>query len=76
MQKVVTGQITSSDISAMGNTRYGFLGIETDDHESIKVKVTAFTKFDTLEVGAKIRIELESVGDEALLTAKEINTTS
>jgi hypothetical protein len=72
MQKVVTGTITSSNISAMGKMRYGYLGIETVDDEHIKVKVTAFTKFDTLEVGAKIQAELESVGDEAVLTANKI----
>ena len=75
MQKIITGRITAADISAMGKTRYGYLGIETDDHEHIKIKVTAFTKFDTLDVGAKVTIELESVGDELLLTAKKINTS-
>ena len=75
MQKVVTGRITASDISTMGKMRYGYLGIETIDHDQIKIKVTAFTKFDTLDVGAKVTIELESVGDEALLTAKKINST-
>jgi hypothetical protein len=75
MQKVVTGHIIAADISEMGKTRYGYLGIETVDHENIKVKVTAFTKFDTLDVGAEVTVELESVGDEVLLTAKKINTS-
>ena len=75
MQKIVTGTITASDISAMGKMRYGYLGIETDDNEHIKVKVTAFTKFDTLDVGAKIQAELESVGDETILTAKMITSS-
>jgi len=75
MQKVVTGHIVAADISSMGKTRYGYLGIETVDHEHLKVKVTAFTKFDTLEVGAMIKIELQSVGDETLLTAKKIESS-
>ena len=74
MQKTVTGKITASDISSLGKTRYGYLGIETDTQERIKIKVTAFTKFDTLDVGAKVTIELESVGNEALLTAKKISS--
>ncbi|TFG26264.1 hypothetical protein EU528_14715 [Candidatus Thorarchaeota archaeon] len=73
MQKVITGQIVAADISSMGDKRYGYLGIETDDNEHIKIKVTAFTKYDTLDVGAKVKIVLESVGDEALLAAKNIN---
>ncbi len=74
MQKVVTGQITASDISTMGKTRYGYLGIATDAHESLKIKVTAFTKFDTLDVGSKVTIELESVGNDGLLNAKKISS--
>ncbi len=75
MQKIVTGQITASDISTMGKTHYGYLGIATDAHESLKIKVTAFTKFDTLDVGAKVTIELESVGNEDLLTATKISSS-
>ena len=74
MQRVITGQITASDISTLGKTHYGYLGIETDTHESLKIKVTAFTKFDTLDVGAKVTIELESVGNDSLLSAKKISS--
>ncbi|MDH4212608.1 MAG: hypothetical protein OEV85_01705 [Candidatus Thorarchaeota archaeon] len=73
MQTVVTGTITSSDISEMGKLKYGYLGIETDDKEHLKVKVTAFTKFETLDLGAKVTIELESVGGAELLNAKKIS---
>ncbi|MHA1137484.1 MAG: hypothetical protein ACTSSE_13445 [Candidatus Thorarchaeota archaeon] len=75
MHKTVTGLITSADISSMGKKRYGYLGIETTDNEHLKIKVTAFTKFDTLDVGAKVTIYLESVGDDALLSAKKINSS-
>jgi len=76
MQKVVIGHITSSDISKMGKVHFGFLTIKTSDQEDIKAKVTAFTKFDTLSVGVKVEIELESVGEQALLTVKNIRTVS
>jgi len=73
MEKIITGLITAANIAAMGKTRYGFLGIETDEHEKLKVKVTAFTKYDTLDVGERVTVELHTVGDEALLTAKRIS---
>jgi hypothetical protein len=73
MQSVVTGTITSSNISVMGKLKYGYLGIETDEKDHFKVKVTAFTKYDTLDVGTRVSIELESVGDTELLTAKTIS---
>ena len=75
MAKTVTGKITASNISTLGKKYYGYLGIETDAQERIKIKVTAFTKFDTLDVGAKVTIELESVGNETLLTAKKISSS-
>lgn len=71
MHKTITGSIVAADISSMGDKRYGYLGIETDENEHLKIKVTAFTKFDTLDVGAKVTIELESVGDDTLFAAKK-----
>jgi len=73
MEKIITGLITAANIAAMGKTHYGFLGIETDEHEKLKIKVTAFTKYDTLDVGKRVTIELQSVGNEALLAAKRIS---
>ena len=75
MHKTVTGSIISADISSMGKKRYGYLGIETTDNEHLKIKVTAFTQFDTLDVGSKVTIELESVGDDVLLSAKKISSS-
>ena len=76
MHKTVTGSITSADIGTMGKKRYGYLGIETTDKEHLKIKVTAFTTFDTLDVGATVTAELESVGNETLLTAKKITSVN
>jgi hypothetical protein len=73
MHGVVTGTITSADISVMGKLKYGYLGIDTNEKGHIKVKVTAFTKFDTLDVGSRVTVELESVGDSELPSAKTIS---
>jgi hypothetical protein len=76
MNKIITGSIISADIGTMGKKRYGYLGIETTDKEHLKIKITAFTTFDTLDVGATVTAELESVGDESLLTAKKITISN
>jgi len=70
---MVIGTIVAANISVMGKKHYGYLGIETEDNEHIKVKVTAFTKYDTLDPGARVAIELESVGDTELLNATTIS---
>ena len=72
LQRMVIGTIVASNISVMGKKHYGYLGIETEDNEHIRVKVTAFTKYDTLDLGARVAIELESVGDTELLNATTI----
>jgi hypothetical protein len=74
MKKVVIGHISSSDISKMGKVHFGYLTIKTIDGEDIKAKVSAFTKFDTLDVGIKVEIDLESVGNEALMNVRNIRT--
>jgi len=76
MEKIVTGFIIAANIAVMGKTHYGYLGIETDEHEKLKVKVSAFTKYDTLEVGERVTVELQTVGDDSILTAKKISATS
>ena len=73
LQRMVIGTIVAANISVMGKKHYGYLGIETEDNEHIKVKVTAFTKYDTLDPGAKVAVELESVGDMELLNATTIS---
>ncbi|MBN2229257.1 MAG: hypothetical protein JW779_06645 [Candidatus Thorarchaeota archaeon] len=72
MSLEIQGTIISSNISEMGKMRYGYLGIETDEKEHLKIKVTAFTKYDTLDLGEKVTIELESIGTEKVMNAKKI----
>jgi len=76
MEKIVTGFITAANIAVMGKTHYGYLGIETDEHEKLKVKVSAFAQYDTLEVGERVIVELQTVGDDSILTAKKISSTT
>lgn len=76
LQRVITGTIVASDISVMGKKHYGYLGVETEGNHTIKVKVTAFTKYDTLDLGAKVAIELESMGNTELLNAISISLTN
>jgi hypothetical protein len=73
MNSMITGTITSSDIGIMGKVRYGYIGVETEKKENYKVKITAFTKSETFEIGSKVTIELQTIGDTGLLNAKTIS---
>ncbi len=59
MERTVICIITSANLSRMGSKTYGYIGVETDENEHLKIKVSAFTKADTLDIGARVCI----VGD-------------
>ena len=72
MEKAITGSITSTQLGKLGSKQYGFIGVKTDDKEELKIKVAAFTKYETLDVGKKVRIVAEAIGGMTILTAKSI----
>ena len=71
MERTVTCKILSADLSNMGDKTYGYIGVETDEKEHLKIKVSAFTKADTLDIGARVRIVGNNFSD-ALWDAKTI----
>ncbi|MHA2047950.1 MAG: hypothetical protein ACW99G_24470 [Candidatus Thorarchaeota archaeon] len=62
MKKAFTGHIISNQLGNMGSKKYGFIGLKTKNKEELKIKISAFTKYDTLDVGERVRIEAESIG--------------
>ena len=55
----------------MGTKTYGYIGVETDEKEQLRIKVSAFTKAETLDIGARVQIVGNSFSD-ALWDAKTI----
>jgi hypothetical protein len=72
MERIFTGSITSAQLGNIGSKYYGFIGIETEEHEHLKIKVAAFTKYDTLDVGRRVHIVAENLGNMGIMTAKSI----
>jgi hypothetical protein len=50
----------------------GYSLVETDEHEHLKIKVGAFTKYDTLDIGRRVHIVAENLGNMGIMTAKSI----
>lgn len=73
MERIFTGSITSAQLGNIGSKHYGFIGIETEEQEHLKVKVAAFTKYDTLDVGRRVHIVAENLGNMGVMTAKSIS---
>ncbi len=72
-EKIFTGSITSAQLGNMGKTVYGFIGIETDDKLNLKIKIASFTQYDTLEIGSRVHVVAESIGNMDVLTARQIS---
>jgi starvation-inducible outer membrane lipoprotein len=73
MERTVTGSITSAQLGNIGRKQYGFIDIKTEEREEIKIKVAAFTKYDTLDIGKRVLIVAESLGNMGVMTAKSIS---
>ena len=72
-EKRFTGSIISTELGTIGTKSYGFIGIETDKKEHLKIKVAAFTQHETLELGRRVHVVAENVGNMDILTAKLIS---
>ena len=72
-EKIFTGSITSTQIGHMGSKAYGFIGIETEEHEHFKLKIAVSTQYETLEAGRRVHVVAENIGNMDILTAKTIS---
>ena len=72
MEQIITGSIIVTKLGDMGNRKYGFLSIETETHEQYEVKVSAYTTYDTLDIGEQVQIEGETLGNKGIFEAKRI----
>jgi hypothetical protein len=72
LEKTFTGFIVKTQLAELGDKRYGFISIETDDKSHYKIKISAFTKHETLDVGARVDIVGESLGDQGIWSAKTV----
>lgn len=72
MERAITGSIISNQLGNIGSKKYGFIGVKTEAKEEFKIKVAAYTKYETLDVGTKVRIVAELIGGMGIMTAKLI----
>ncbi len=72
-EKIFTGSIISTQLGYMGKKTYGFIGIETEEKEHLKIKVAVSTQYDTLELGRRVHVVAENIGNMNVLTAKMIS---
>ena len=76
MSESLVGTIISRDIAVLGDLTYGFIGIETDNHQTLKVKISAHTHWDDLNVGDRVRVVGTLFHKDRIFTAEEVSKIS
>ncbi|MCF2135870.1 MAG: hypothetical protein K9W43_01400 [Candidatus Thorarchaeota archaeon] len=76
MSESLVGTITSRDIAVLGDLKYGFIGVETDNHHRLKVKISAHTHWDDLNVGDRVRVVGTLLQKDRIFTAEEVSKIS
>ena len=72
--KELHGTLVSAALGTFGknDVLYGYIGLEKTDGTHVKIKVDTFTWYETLEVGSKVIIEVETLGSTDILVARRI----
>jgi hypothetical protein len=66
LKGVVEGILIISSVESVGDTemKSGFITIETPDCDLIKLEVSSYTSFDTLNEGKNVSVEVDSSGQQ------------
>jgi hypothetical protein len=74
LKKKFTGLIVASQVEVIGETemRAGFITIKISEDEYLKLDVGSYTTFDTLDEGARICAEINSLGATGILYVKKV----
>lgn len=72
MERAITGSIVSAQLGNIGNKQYGFIDVKTKGKDEFKIKVVAFTKYETLDIGKRVHIVVDTLGDTEIMIAKTI----
>ncbi|MHA1770950.1 MAG: hypothetical protein ACTSYL_07255 [Candidatus Thorarchaeota archaeon] len=76
MSESLIGTITSRDIAVLGDLTYGFIGIKTENHQTLKVKISAHTHWDDLNVGDRVRVVGTLLQKDRIFAAEEVSKVS
>ncbi len=75
MSKTVEGPIVSAQLGEFGDKRlkYGFISIENEAKDHIRVKIDSYTEFESLDIGDQVVAEVEQLGNTNVLHALKVS---
>jgi len=74
MKGPVHGKLISTNLGefAKRKIKYGYVGLQLNDKSHIKVKVDAYTWYETLTIGDEVVVEIETLTGTDILVARKI----
>jgi uncharacterized OB-fold protein len=74
VDKEVIGSIVSNQLADFpgSDVKYGYITIETDDKRHIRFKVDKYTKYDSLDVGKRVKVQFEDLGNTEVTVSRKI----
>lgn len=74
MKTQLTGKIISTNLGEFAKKRiiYGYIGIELPDKTHIKIKVDAYTWYETLTIGDEVVLETETLANTDIIVARKV----
>ncbi len=68
------GTIVATQLANYANSdiKYGYITLETDEKEHVRIKIDSYTKYDTLERGESIVAKTKSISSDGVIVAREI----
>jgi hypothetical protein len=71
----ITGKIISTQLGVFGRDelRYGYISVQTKDNKVIKIKIDSYTTYETLNLGDRVVVETEFLGDTNILVARKVH---
>ncbi|MHA3964444.1 MAG: hypothetical protein AM325_012995 [Candidatus Thorarchaeota archaeon SMTZ1-45] len=74
MIETIQGKIISSSLGEFSKKKivYGYIGIELSDKKHVKIKIDAYTWYESLSLGNEVVIEVEVLANTDILVARKI----
>ncbi|MHA1904904.1 MAG: hypothetical protein ACW99V_04475 [Candidatus Thorarchaeota archaeon] len=68
------GKIQTTQLGVFGKKeiQYGYITILTRGNKHVKIKVDSYTWYETLEIGQKVDVEAEKLGNTDIWVARKI----
>jgi hypothetical protein len=78
MNDIIHGKIVSVNLGEFSkkHIKYGYIGIELPDKTHVKVKVDAYTWYETLTIGDEVTVEVETLENTSIIVARKIQLRS